>query len=159
MTTFSTVAVRWNQYCVSLLNEVRSAIEHSDWPGARARLSEFTQHSEGYWSAVTDLLHPYFVADASIGRARLRRIARQQRELRRRRDELASSIAAKCRAPCDEALQALVALLAAYGHSERHLMATLPAEESLLKAFAARLPRPLTRLDACATPTLLKPLV
>ncbi|MES1953304.1 hypothetical protein SAHY_01912 [Salinisphaera hydrothermalis EPR70] len=147
LTTYGVLALLSNQYCVSLLNEVQLAIIEAAWPTAETRLQEFTANLVCYRAAGEELLYPRLIEGALLGRARLNRLRRQQNEIERRRRRVAVGVSQQQTETCCVELRALIAILAAYGRSERRLFTKLPPDEALLKSFAARLHRSLPAGD------------
>lgn len=159
MTTVAVLALLSNQYCGLLLQEIKVAIDDGRWSDANARLREFETNFACYRSAENELLYPRLVEHDSVGRSRLNRLQRQQHEISRRQKRIAVSVSRRQAEAAHADLQALVAILAAYGRGERRLFAKLPSDELLLKAFAARLRHPLADDDAWfAEPTQRKSL-
>lgn len=148
VTTYAVLALLSNQYCVSLLNEMKLSIDDADWVAANGQLQEFEENLACYRSAENELLYPRLLEATSVGQSRLNRLTRQQHEIARRQKRLAVSLSTRQAETARNDLQALIAILAAYGRSERRLFAKLPSDEALLKAFAMRLRHPLPDDDA-----------
>lgn len=143
MTTFSVLAMLGNHYCVSLLKEVQTAIEASEWQRADERLRIFSARADAYLSAETALLEPQPPTASSVYRHRHRwlRLRRQQQHILQRRQRLQAHVSARRAEPSCRELTALIRLFAAHGRTGHYLLEALPQSEALLQAFAERLRR------------------
>lgn len=128
-----------NHYCVSLLKEVQTAIEASDWEYAGERLQAFVGQAESHLSAEADLIYPRLATSSSVDQHRLNRLGRQQQQILRRRQRLENEVRAMRAESSGRELTALIRIFAAHGRTEHHLLEMLPQSEPLLRAFAQQL--------------------
>ncbi|WP_145961335.1 hypothetical protein [Salinisphaera sp. LB1] len=124
---------------MSLLKEMQTAIEASEWPRAGERLRVFSVRADAYLSAETALLEPQPSTASPVHRHRWLRLRRQQQHILQRRQRLQAYVSARrAESSCRE-LAALIRLFAAHGRTGHYLLEALPQSEALLQAFAERL--------------------
>ena len=128
-----------NHYCVSLLKEMQTAIEASEWARAGERLRIFSARADAYLSAETALLEPQPCTASPVHRHRWLRLRRQEQLILQRRQRLRAHVSARRTEPSCRELTALIRLFAAHGRTGHSLLEALPQSEALLQAFAERL--------------------